>query len=314
MLQTSSLKLVFLSLIITSFSACGLLKKSNKTKEEPKTKEVVKETVEEIKEEEPQLILPKLVEMNTNYGKIIIKIYEGTPLHRENFAKLIAQNYYDGLLFHRVIKDFMIQAGDPNSKNAPLSTPLGNGGPSYTVPAEISQKFYHKKGALCAARQGDNVNPEQRSSGSQFYFVTGAVYSIGDLQQMENRINQQAKSGLMRKYWNDPKNKKMSDLYARYNTERKMDSLSILKTKIMNSELSKYIPYKFTEEQVKTYTTEGGTPFLDNNYTVFGEVVEGIDIVEEIGKLNTKSADPLIVNQPDRPIEDVKIISIKILE
>ena len=305
MLQTSSLKLVFLSLIITSFSACGLLKKTNKTEEKTETVQVIEDFAEEKEEEVPQLPLPKLVEMNTSYGKIIIKLYEETPLHRENFAQLIAQNYYDGILFHRVIKNFMVQAGDPTSKNAPMSTPLGNGGPSYTVPAEISQKFYHKKGALCAARQGDNVNPEQRSSGSQFYFVTGAVYSISDLQQMENRINQQAKSGLMNKYWSNPKNKEMADLYARYNTERKMDSLSILKTKIMNSELSNYEPYKFTEEQIKIYTTEGGTPFLDNNYTVFGEIVEGIDVIEEIGTLETKS---------DRPIDDVQIISIKILE
>ena len=305
MLQTSSLKLIFLSLVITSFSSCGLLKKSNKTEEKKEITPVIEETVEEIKEEEPELILPTLIEMNTNYGKVIIKLYEETPLHRENFAQLIAQNYYDGLLFHRVIKDFMIQAGDPNSKNAPVGTPLGNGGPTYTVPAEISQKHYHKKGALCAARQGDNVNPEQRSSGSQFYFVTGAVYSDSDLQQMENRINQQAKSGLMRKYWANPKNKQTADLYARYNSENKMDSLNILKTKVMNSELSKYQPYKFTKEQIATYTTEGGTPFLDNNYTVFGEIVEGIKIIEEISTLDTKS---------DRPVDNVEIISVKIIE
>lgn len=275
MLQTSSLKLFLFSIVITSFSACGLLNKSNKTENKA---EVVEETVEEVKEEEPKLIIPSLVEMQTSHGKVIIKLYEGTPLHRENFAKLIAQNYYDGLLFHRVIKDFMIQGGDPDSKKASMTTPLGNGGPNYTIPAEISQKYFHKKGAMCAARQGDNVNPEQRSSGSQFYFVTGAVYSESDLKQMENRINQQAKS------------------------------------RLINSELEKYVPYKFTEEQNKIYTTIGGTPFLDNNYTVFGEVVEGIEVLEEIGLVNTKSTNPLIVNQPDRPLEDVTIISIKILE
>lgn len=305
MLQTSSLKLVLITVVITSFSACGLLKKSNKTEEkEEVVEEVIKEeAVEESKEKE--LILPKLVELNTSGGKVIVSLYEGTPKHRENFAKLIQQNYYDGTLFHRVIKDFMIQGGDPNSKNAPQGTRLGNGGPSYTIPAEFSQEFYHKKGALCAARQGDNVNPEQRSSGSQFYIVTGAVYSMSDLKQMEARINQQAKAGLMNKYWNNPANKDMANLYARYNTEQKFDSLTILKTKVQKELLENYKPYAFNEQQIKTYTTVGGTPFLDNNYTVFGEVIEGLEIVERIGNVAT---------QAERPVEDVKIISIKIIE
>lgn len=301
MLQTSHLKLVLLTAIITSFSACGLLKKTNNTEEK---EEIVEETIkEEVIEEE--ITLPSLVEMNTSVGKLIIKLYNETPLHRENFAKLMQQNYYDGTLFHRVIKDFMVQGGDPESKNAPQGKRLGNGGPSYTVPAEFSQSFYHKKGALCAARQGDNVNPEQRSSGSQFYIVTGAVYSLSDLQQMETRINQQAKVGLMNKYWRDPKNKEMADLYARYNTEQKFDSITFIKNKVQKSLLENYKPYVFSEEQIKAYTTIGGTPFLDNNYTVFGEVIEGLEIVEKIGLVKTVG---------ERPVEDVEIISVKILE
>ncbi len=306
MLQTSSLKLIILTVVITSFSACGLLKKSNKTTE---TENIVVETVEEVVEEpqkeEEKITLPTVVEMNTNYGKVIIRLYEGTEQHRENFAKLIQQNYYDGLLFHRVIKDFMIQGGDPNSKNATATTRLGNGGPSYTIPAEITQKYYHKKGALCAARQGDNVNPEQRSSGSQFYIVTGAVYSMNDLKQMEARINQMAKTNSINKFWLDPKNKTTADLYARYNSERKMDSVALLRSKVENEIAETLVPYQFNDEQIKVYTTEGGTPFLDNNYTVFGEVIEGIEIVEKIGNSPT---------QGERPVEDVKIIGIKVIE
>lgn len=270
MLQTSCLKLIFFSLIITSFSACGLLNKTNKTEDVKVVEEIEEQKVEEeVKVEAPKLVIPKLIQMSTSMGDITVQLYEGTPQHQENFAKLIDKNYYDGLLFHRVIKDFMVQAGDPNSKNAPKGTRLGNGGPNYTVPAEITQEYFHKKGALCAARQGDNVNPEKRSSGSQFYFVTGAVYSEGDLKQMEDRINMQAKAGLT------------------------------------PEELAKYEPYQFTEEQIKIYTTEGGTPFLDNGYTVFGEIVDGMDIIEKIGGVTTIG---------ERPMEDVKIIGVKILE
>ncbi|MCT4581868.1 MAG: peptidylprolyl isomerase [Flavobacteriales bacterium] len=304
MLQTSSLKLFILTVVITSFSACGLLKKSNKAE---KTEETVVEKAEEVKEEveEVKVTLPQIIEMNTTMGKVVIRLYEKTQEHRKNFAKLIEQNYYDGLLFHRVIKDFMIQGGDPNSKNAPAGTRLGNGGPNYTIPAEIMQQYFHKKGALCAARQGDNINPEQRSSGSQFYIVTGAVYSMSDLKQMEARINQQAKANLLNKYWKDPKNKAAADLYARYNRERKMDSLTLLRTKTQKKLEENYVPYQFNEEQIKAYTTIGGTPFLDNGYTVFGEVLEGIEIVEKIGNTETLG---------ERPVEDIKIVNIKIIK
>lgn len=270
MLQTSRLKLIFFSLIITSFSSCGLLNKTNKTEEVKETEQETEQVFkEDIKIEAPKRVIPKLIQMNTTMGDITIRLYEGTPLHQANIAKLISEKYYDGLLFHRVIKNFMIQGGDPNSKDAPKGVRLGNGGPSYTVPAEITQEYFHKKGALCAARQGDNVNPEQRSSGSQFYFVTGAVYSLDDLKQMEARINQQAKLGLT------------------------------------PEELASYEPYKFTEEQVKVYTTDGGTPFLDNSYTVFGEIINGLEIIDQIGSVTTVG---------ERPVEDVKILSVIVLE
>lgn len=305
MLQISYKKLIVLTIAITSFSACGLLKKGKKI--EKTTTEVVKEPKEALKEEkiEPKTVTPNIVEMNTTMGKITLKLYDGTPLHKENFGKLIAENYYNDVLFHRVIKNFMIQGGDPNSKNKTTSSQLGNGGPKHTIPAEFSQKYYHKKGALCAARQGDNINPEQRSSGSQFYIVTGAIYSIDDIKQMENRINEQAKNNLMRMFWRNPKNQKETNLYSKYKSEGKMDSLNILQNTIKKQLLLDYKPYKFNEEQIKTYTTIGGTPFLDNNYTVFGEVIEGLDIVDKIGNSETNR---------EKPVEDIKIISVKIIE
>ena len=310
MLQARNLNIIFISILLTSFSSCGLLKKANKT--EKNTTEATEDTRlvlnedEEMEIPEPVLRIPNLVEFKTTAGTFKVKLYTEAPLHKKNFAKLIEKNYYDGLLFHRVIKDFMIQGGDPNSKDAAKTVALGNGGPGYTIPAEFDQRFFHKKGALCAARQGDAQNPQQRSSGSQFYFVTGAVYSLSDLGQMEVRINQQAKAGMMKKYWADQKNAADTKLYAKYKSEFKRDSLNALVAKIKQEQLNDYVPYKFTEEQVKIYTTIGGTPFLDNNYTVFGEVTEGIEVVEKIGRMKTAPG--------NRPIEDVKIISIKILD
>ncbi len=309
MLQVRNLNIIFISILLTSFSSCGLLKKSNKSEsnvEKTEDTRIVLEEEEDIDIPEPVLRIPNLVEFKTSAGTFTVKLYSETPLHQKNFAKLIDENYYDGLLFHRVIKNFMIQGGDPNSKDAAKNVPLGNGGPGYTIPAEFNQKLYHKKGALCAARQGDAQNPEQRSSGSQFYIVTGAVYSLSDLGQMEVRINQQAKAGMMTKYWANPKNKVDAALYARYKKELKRDSLNALVAKIKQKQLNDYVPYKFTEQQIKDYTTIGGTPFLDNNYTVYGEVVDGIEVVEQIGMTKTAPG--------DRPIEDVKIISIKILD
>lgn len=191
--------------------------------------------------------------IKTTMGDMTAILYAGTPYHSENFIKLINENYYDGLLFHRVIEEFMVQGGDPNSKDAPAGKQLGNGGPGYTIPAEITPKYYHKKGALSAARTGDQGNPTRRSSGSQFYVVTGKVYTDAELDQFEKRMF----------------------------TE-------------------------FTEEQREAYKTVGGTPFLDGQYTVFGEVIEGVDVAVAISKVPKDGS--------DRPKEDVKIISMQIID
>ena len=195
----------------------------------------------------PQQKNETVIVFETTKGVIKIKLYEETGMHKDNFIKLVSEGYYNGLLFHRVIKDFMIQTGDPQSKNAKPGVALGMGGPAYTIPAEIYANLYHKKGALAAARTGDNVNPERKSSGSQFYIVQGKKYTPEQLEAMENS--------------------------------------------------NKHIP--FTEDQKRVYSTIGGTPHLDYAYTVFGEVIEGLDIVDKIAQVAT--------DERNRPVENISI-------
>lgn len=233
----------------------------------------------------------------TTLGDITVRLYDETPLHRDNFLKLAAEGYYDGTLFHRVIKNFMVQGGDPNSKGAAPGVQLGTGGPDYTIPAEFNRALIHKKGALAAARQGDEVNPERRSSGSQFYLVTGEVYSAGKLTQLEKQLQMQQLQGI----FNDlvvQNRSKILDL------RKKRDNAGLMK---LQEELEKEARAKdkemgapkYTDEQREIYTSVGGTPFLDQNYTVFGEVVEGLDVVDKI---------QLVVTAPgDRPKEDVSM-------
>lgn len=183
------------------------------------------------------------VEVKTGKGDVIIKLLNETPLHRDNFKKLVENRFYDSLLFHRVINNFMIQGGDPDSRNASDNQLLGNGGPDYKVPAEIVKGIHHEKGALGAAR--DN-NPEKASSGSQFYIVQGKIFSNAGL-----------------------------------------DSLETIRMKGV----------KFSEEQRKSYTTIGGTPHLDSNYTVFGKTIQGFDVIDAIAKVQTNDKDRPLVNE-----------------
>lgn len=193
----------------------------------------------------------RLIKIATIQGDMVVKLYNETPAHRDNMIKLIQDNFFDNQLFHRVIKDFMVQGGDPQSVGAPAGMRLGNGGPGYTIPAEFNPELFHKKGALAAARQGDAVNPQKASSGSQFYLVQGRVYT-------PEQINSFAQSGRV----------------------------------------------TLTEESLKAYTTVGGTPHLDGSYTVFGEIVEGMDVLDRIANTQTDSR--------DRPLADV-VYSISII-
>lgn len=186
------------------------------------------------------------VKIETSYGDMVVKLYNETPLHRDNFLKLVKEGTYDDVLFHRVINQFMIQGGDPNSKNAKPGQMLGDGDLGYTLPAEFVPGLFHKKGALAAARQADQVNPQKRSSSCQFYIVQGTKWDAERLKMVEQRMGR-----------------------------------------------------SFSKEEADVYATLGGTPFLDGDYTVFGEVVEGLDVVDKIAAVQ---CGPM-----DRPVEDVKM-------
>jgi peptidyl-prolyl cis-trans isomerase B (cyclophilin B) len=198
------------------------------------------------------------IELLTTEGSIVLRLSDATPLHRDNFIRLVKTRFYDSVLFHRVIKNFVIQAGDPKSKQAAPGVPLGNGGLDYTVPAEINSTLFHKRGALGAARTGDNENPQRRSSSTQFYIVQGKTF-----------------------------------------TDAQLDSV----------EVSRLQGRKIAPERRSDYKTIGGTPQLDGAYTVFGEVVRGMDVVDKIAATQTSKG-----LDRDRPLQDVRILSVKLIK
>lgn len=243
------------------------------------------------------------VEIKTSLGDIVVSLYNETPKHRDNFIKLVKEGYYDGVLFHRVIKNFMVQTGDGNSKTAKQDDVLGAGDPGYTIDAEIVYpKFFHKRGALAAARTGDEVNPERRSSGSQFYIVTGEKYTTSQLASMEKNLVNMKKNSIFSKLVKERRQEIMK-------MQQQGDSLGLKELEhelvaLTEAEYSKD-PAVLTPEQREAYTTVGGTPHLDGSYTVFGEVVKGMDVVDKIQNVKT--------GRNDRPVEDVRIISMKVL-
>lgn len=238
---------------MTSASGC---KNKKKTQEPATTKTEEVNTVAPSAEPEAEQ-LPQLdpndksskVLIKTKFGNMVVKLYDETPQHKANFLKLVSEKYYNDLLFHRCIKNFMAQGGDPNSRGASLNQHLGTGGPGYTIPGEFNAAFIHKRGALCAARQGDQVNPERKSSGSQFYLVQGSKLNDMQLTQMETYVAQ------------------------------------------------KMPGFKYTEEQKNIYKTIGGTAQLDMDYTVFGEIISGLEVLDLILAQPTQ--------QGDRPLENI---------
>jgi peptidyl-prolyl cis-trans isomerase B (cyclophilin B) len=234
-------KTIFVPFVLLLMAACA--PKTEKSTEPPVPEEIIEEKVEpKMMENQPE----QIVKISTEFGDMLIKLYNETPLHRDNFIKLTKEGFFNDLLFHRVMQDFMVQGGDPDSKGAATGAPLGSGGPGYTVPAEFRPTLFHKKGALSAARQPDNVNPQKASSGSQFYIVQGKPSSDAELDMMAQR------GGIT-----------------------------------------------FTESQKEVYRTLGGTPFLDQQYTVFGEVISGLDVIDKIAAVQ--------VDPRNRPIKDVKM-------
>lgn len=198
------------------------------------------------------------IELVTTEGTMVLRLSDSTPEHRDNFIRLVKSHYLDSMLFHRVIKGFMIQSGDTTSIRAAARVPLGNGGPGYTLPAEMVPSLFHKKGALAAARQGDDINPERRSSGSQFYIVQGRTF-----------------------------------------TDAQMDSIEV--TRLQGRKISM--------ERREYFRTVGGTPQLDGNYTVFGEVVRGLEVIDKIAATETSKGP-----DRDRPLQDMRILKVKLVK
>ncbi len=235
------------------------------------------------------------VKIQTMLGDIVVRLYDETPIHRDNFVKLAKEGYYDGTLFHRVIKDFMIQGGDPDSKGAPAGKMLGVGGPDYTLEAEIKDGLFHKRGALAAARQGDQVNPERRSSGSQFYIVWGQVYNEGQLRQFSKQLKMQR----MQDIFNQLAAARKAEI-MQMRRERNRAGLQELQDQLAAEAEKQTAGYTgLSEEQQRIYSTVGGTPHLDGQYTVFGEVEQGLDVVEMIQSSAT--------GRGDRPIDDIEM-------
>ena len=235
-----------IALSIIVLSSCSSPKKV-KTEDASATKEAASQTTPN---NNPKNMTQ--VQLKTSLGDIVIALYDDTPAHKANFEKLVRTNFYDGVLFHRIIKGFMIQGGDPDSKTAKPGQRLGSGDVGYTIPAEFVPAHFHKRGAVCAARMGDNVNPQKASSGCQFYIVDGTVYDNDKLNMIAQRTGK-----------------------------------------------------TFTPEQIQAYTTVGGAPFLDGDYTVFGEVIKGMEVVDKIAEQQKDGA--------DRPLEDIKIISATVI-
>ncbi len=244
-----------------------------------------------------------LVRLETTEGNITVKLYDETPKHRDNFIKLAKEGVYDSTLFHRVIKNFMIQAGDPQSKTASDTATLGSGDVGYTLPAEINPKFFHKRGVLAAARLGDEVNPNRESSGCQFYIVTGRKFSEAQMINMENQMNEARLDNI----FNELARKHMKEIYKMRkanDTEGLLELQDSLEAQA-RAQVAKEPALKYSKEQIQAYTTIGGAPHLDGSYTIFGEVIEGMEIVDKIEKVKT--------NRADRPEKDIRILKTEVL-
>ena len=243
---------------VISFAILGSASGCNNGQKDVQAEEnTVNTEVKETPAEEPMAEIERKnykVKISTEYGDMIAILYDETPLHRDNFVKLVNEGFYNDLLFHRVMQNFMIQGGDPDSRDAAPGKHLGMGGPGYTTEAEFRPELYHKKGALAAARQPDNVNPQRRSSGSQFYISQGRPVPDQQLVMMEMQRN------------------------ARRDSTNQLN---------------------YTDEQIKVYTELGGTPHLDGEYTVFGEVIEGMEVIDKIAAVQ--------VDRANRPLQDVKM-------
>lgn len=244
--------------------------------------------------------LKEYVLITTAYGNMVFTLYDETPKHRDNFKKLIREKYYDSLLFHRIIRDFMIQGGDPESRNADSLQMLGNGGPSYTIPAEIHPNIIHQKGALAAARLGDNVNPNKESSGSQFYIVQGKKTTKAELEQIMNQKNLARKQMALTYLLENDTNLRNQLTLIQQTQGRDALQSEIMKLEPKINNIYKKQEFIYTNDHLIAYTTVGGTPFLDMDYTVFGQMISGFDVLDKIAIVYTNP-------QTNRPFNDIRM-------
>ncbi|QZT35962.1 peptidylprolyl isomerase [Halosquirtibacter xylanolyticus] len=242
------------------------------------------------------------VKIQTVYGDMVVELYNETPKHRDNFIKLVERDYYNDLLFHRIIKEFMIQGGDPDSRGAEEDEKLGNGGPGYTIDAEFNPALFHKKGVIAAARKGDKSNPQKASSGSQFYIVQGKRFTEEELDSLEDeKLMKESQKIFMKKQWI------LKDSFMYYQQHHLYEKIDSLREKLREEADSIAMTNRFTipEEHRKVYKQEGGTPHLDGNYTVFGEVTEGLSVIDSIAGVETGVS--------DRPLKDI-VMKIELID
>ena len=240
--------------------------------------------------------------ISTPYGDMKLRLFNETPLHKDNFLKLVKQGFYDSLLFHRVINNFMIQGGDPTSKHASDTATLGNGDYGKWIPAEFNPKIFHKKGMLAAARENDDINPNKESSGCQFYIVMGQILDSNVLKRAEMRVNKKLFNEINTETAKTAEGMQLQKDLVRFRTQNNTDSLKFVSKRLETITLDAYNKaphYTYSNEQKKTYATIGGTPHLDNNYTVFGEVMEGLEVINKIAAAKT--------NSKDRPVADIRM-------
>ncbi len=288
----NSLKLLPFIALALLFNSCAE-PAQNKVSEDKSTIEQVAETT--IMQEDKRV----RVKISTKFGDMVAELYNETPKHRDNFVKLINEGFYNDLLFHRVMSEFMIQGGDPESRGAEPGKRLGSGGPGYTIPAEILPQFFHKKGALAAARQPDNVNPEKNSSGSQFYIVQGL--------KIPATMNPQKENQMIQEYLLSPEgeafNNEMNELRNQARTNPSTAENARVRFQEIVEEVRQIVKANYEKngpsEKDKIYEEIGGYPSLDGGYTVFGEVIEGLEVIDLIAAVETAS--------PNRPVEDVSM-------
>ena len=244
----------------------------------------------------------KKIEMITDHGTMVLELYNETPMHRDNFIKQVEAGVYDSVLFHRVIDSFMVQGGDPDSKYAKPGDTLGNGGLDYKIPAEFNPNLFHKKGVLAAARDG---NIERASSSTQFYIVKGKVLNDSLLDLAQFRVNSWLSEYYFKK---DPKNKALLDSMQVAIDKEDMEKYAVYSEHIhsMSQNYTNFPAYSISEAQREVYKTIGGTPHLDQNYTVYGEVIEGLEVIDAISAVETGAF--------DRPVKDVRILSVRVVE